>query len=415
MGSTVVLVGSMPSLASVIVSTALSTSPSTSGSLEFWSQRVSFSRPSLRRLRRWHCVSTSVCKYSVAATDFVDSRNAGTRDSDTSNSNRLTATSNADDTEIALKPAPKPLFKSEVDSLLSGKPVEQETSRVGPPTVENVGGGGGGRHPRQEERNKVIQSLGEVLEKAEKLETSKPGQLVSGIKQNGDKNRVAPSNTASDSRAASTRKSKTSKSVWRKGDAVATVQKVAPKTNSKVQRESRRGEDASLESQNNVTLRPAQPPVRPQPKLQAKPSVAPPPTLKKPVILKDVGATPKPPVVDQNELGSEKQQRKPILVDKFARKEPDSADPLISQAVLTPTKPGKGTASGKYKDRKKSVSPGGPRRRIVDDSEIVEEASELNVSIQGAATTRKGRKWSKASRKAARLLAAKEADRKSVV
>ncbi|KAF9667003.1 hypothetical protein SADUNF_Sadunf16G0287700 [Salix dunnii] len=69
----------------------------------------------------------------------------------------------------------------------------------------------------------------------------------------------------------------------------------------------------------------------------------------------------------------------------------------------------KGPAPGKYRDRKKGVSPGTPRRRMVDnDVEIPDE--ELNVSIPGAkGMLRKGRKWTKASRKAAKLQAAREA------
>jgi translation initiation factor IF-2 len=44
---------------------------------------------------------------------------------------------------------------------------------------------------------------------------------------------------------------------------------------------------------------------------------------------------------------------------------------------------------------------------VDDDVEIPDE--ELNVSIPGAATGRKGRKWTKASRKAAKLQAARDA------
>ncbi|XWS16772.1 hypothetical protein CRYUN_Cryun33cG0007900 [Craigia yunnanensis] len=147
--------------------------------------------------------------------------------------------------------------------------------------------------------------------------------------------------------------------------------------------------------------------------LQAKPSVVPPPMVKKPEILKDVGAARKSAVVNESDSDGKSKERKPILIDKFALKKP-AVDPIIAQAVLAPTKPGKGPAPGKFKDdyRKKNVSAGGPRRRIVNDDDLEipdEEASELNVSIPGAATARKGRKWSKARRKAARLQAAKEA------
>jgi len=206
-------------------------------------------------------------------------------------------------------------------------------------------------------------------------------------------------------------KTKTLKSVWRKGDSVAALPKVVkevPKASNRVIKgEPKTVEKAKLESQSTVPLKPPQPPLRPQPKLQGKPSVAPPPMIKKPVILKDVGAAPKSPVKDETGSRAPQSKGQPILVDKFARKKP-VVDPVIAQAVLAPIKPGKGPAPGKYRDRKKSVSPGTPRRRMVDDDvEIPDE--ELNVSIPGAASGRKGRKWTKASRKAAKLQAARDA------
>ncbi|KAF9672999.1 hypothetical protein SADUNF_Sadunf11G0102700 [Salix dunnii] len=84
---------------------------------------------------------------------------------------------------------------------------------------------------------------------------------------------------------------------------------------------------------------------------------------------------------------------------KVVKEPPVSPPPVIKKP---------GPAPGKYRDRKKSVSPGTPRRRMVDDDvEIPDE--ELNVSIPGASTGRKGRKWTKASRKAAKLQAARDA------
>ncbi|KAF4386599.1 hypothetical protein F8388_006554 [Cannabis sativa] len=56
----------------------------------------------------------------------------------------------------------------------------------------------------------------------------------------------------------------------------------------------------------------------------------------------------------------------------------------------------------------KKNAAGGSRRRMKADNDVdMDDSSELNVSIPGAA--RKGRKWSKASRKAARLQAARDA------
>ncbi|KAJ9153410.1 hypothetical protein P3X46_026853 [Hevea brasiliensis] len=413
MGSMVVLVGSMPSLASLIslgsfsVTSSWESSPSSycysSSSLV---RRVSLSKRSFRSAKRWHCV----CKYSVTTTDFIaDQGNAVSLDSN----NSFRPSSSVDvDSEVLLKPAPKPVLKSaslvsKGESLLGMSSVELDTSRDS---------------DDERERNEVIESLGEVLEKAEKLETYKPSPSTTR-KDNGNVNKISSSNMGANSRVAksgnpaASRKTKTLKSVWRKGDTVASVQKVVkevPKTNNKLVKEEEPipGEGIKLESQPTVPLRPVQPPQRTQPKLQAKPSVAPPPMMKKPVILKDVGAAPKPPVNDEADLGAKiSTGRQPILVDKFARKKP-VVDPIIARAVLAPTKPGKGPAPGRFKDRKKSVSPGGPRRRIVDDDDVEipdEDTSELNVPIPGAATARKGRKWSKASRKAARLQAAKEA------
>ncbi|KDP23199.1 hypothetical protein JCGZ_00191 [Jatropha curcas] len=421
MGSMVVLVGSMPSLASLIslgsqsvaAVSSSSCSESYSSSISLvrrvslskgsLGRRVSLSKRTLRSAKTWHCV----CKYSVTTTDFIADQ--GLNSNRNSNSFKGGSSSGGDvDNEILLKPAPKPVLKSPLgskgESLLDMSSVELDTSSRD--------------SDDERERNKVIESLGEVLDKAEKLETSKP----TSRKENGYMDKISPSNMPTNSRVAKsetsppTRKTKTLKSVWRKGDSVAFVQKVvkdAPKTDNKLlKEESITREEKKVNSQPDVPLRPLQPPFRPQPKLQARPSVAPPPMMKKPVILKDLGAAPKPPVADEADLGATKNNaRQPILIDKFARKKP-VVDPLIAQAVLAPTKPVKGPALGKFKDKKRSVSPGGPRRRIVDDDDVEipdEETSELNVSIPGAATARKGRKWSKASRKAARIQAAKEA------
>ncbi|XP_022717523.1 translation initiation factor IF-2, chloroplastic isoform X2 [Durio zibethinus] len=327
------------------------------------------------------------CKYSVATTDFVAEAN----DASSSSSYKDT------DAEIVLKPAPKPVLKSEEAKNKKGLSWDVELSE----------GEDEDEYEEQNERNKVIESLGEVLEKAEKLETS-------NVNVNVNVNKAKASSNGGGSgggKKAKSLKSVSLKSVWRKGDSVATVQNVVkepPKVNNN---DKRGGGVGKVESQGGSVaspLRPPQPPLRPQPKLQAKPSVAPPPRVKKPVILKDVGAAKKSPV----DSDGKSKERKPILIDKFASKKP-VVDPIIDQAVLAPTKPGKGPASGKFKDdyRKKNVSAGGPRRRIVNDDDLEipdEETSELNVSIPGAAA-RKGRKWSKASRKAARLQAAKEA------
>ncbi|XP_015888355.3 translation initiation factor IF-2, chloroplastic [Ziziphus jujuba] len=376
---------------------------------------VSLSKRSFRGKRRWHYVSFSVCKYSVTTTDFVaEHGNAVSLDSNTYSGGKDT-NGGAD---FVLKPAPKPLLKSagsNAEPLLDMNPMAWDPSRIsGDSDDEELG--------TEEERSKVIETLGEVLEKAEKLETSKPSQ-VGSKKDSVSENKHSPSNNSSTNsrnlepvNSARNRKSKTLKSVWRKGDTVANVQKVVRESSKPIgkidKEEPNSGEKLKVESQAVGPLKPPQQPLRPQPKLQGKPSIAPPPVIKKPVILKDVGASPRSAVVRKTDSSSKTQERKPILIDKFAPKKP-VVDPLIAQAVLAPTKPAKGPPHGKFKDeyRKKNV-PAGSRRRLVDDDDVEihdEETSELNVSIRGAATARKGRKWSKASRKAARLQAAKEA------
>ncbi|XWS10715.1 hypothetical protein CRYUN_Cryun38cG0021500 [Craigia yunnanensis] len=344
-------------------------------------RRVSLSKRSFSRKCK--------CKYSVAATDFVAEANNASSSSSYKDS----------DAEIVLKPAPKPVLKSD------GAKNEKGLSWNGELKEDE----GEDEDEEENERNKVIESLGEVLEKAEKLETSTVNVTV-------NVNKAKARGDAGGS--IGVKKTKTLKSVWRKGDSFGTVQKVvkeSPKVNNNDNRGGGGGE-GKVESQGGsgaAPLRPPQPPLRPQPTLQAKPSVAPPPLVKKPVVLKDVGAARKSPVVNESDLDGKSKERKPILIDKFASKKP-VVDPIIAQAVLAPTKPGKGPAPGKFKDdyRKKNASAGGPRRHILNDDDLEitdEETSELNVSIPGAATARKGRKWSKASRKAARLQAAKEA------
>lgn len=327
------------------------------------------------------------CKYSVAATDFVAEANNASSSSSYKDS----------DAEIVLKPAPKPVLKPEGAKNEKGLSWNGELSE--------------GEGKEENERNQVIESLGEVLEKAEKLETSNVNVNV-----NVNKARANGNGGGGGSGSGGVKKTKTLKSVWRKGDNVGTLKKVvkeSPKVNKSDSNGGGGGEEKVQSQGGSVVapLRPSQPPLRPQPMLQAKPSAAPPPVVKKPVILKDVGAARKSAVVDESDSAGKSKERKPILIDKFASKKP-VVDPVIAQAVLAPTKPGKGPPPGKFKDdyRKRNASAGSPRRRIVNDDDLGitdEETSELNVSIPGAA--RKGRKWSKASRKAARLQAAKEA------
>lgn len=398
-----VLVGTMPSLASLVSLGSISVTGTTSCCSESSCcslvRRVSLTKRNFKGKKRWVCKYSVTTQTTTTTTDFIEQGNgsAVSFDSNTFRGSNSDNDSDGDDNGIVLKPAPRPLLKSsgvQAGASVSGvDSVGWDPSRVAEDS-DSV----------EKERNKVIESLDEVLEKAEKLETRKDSGNVSV-------NKVTPPKVSTNTRngrpvnSVGAKKSKTLKSVWKKGDSVASVQKVVketPKTSIKKE-EPKMGGDVKLESQVNVPVRPVQPPLRPQPKLQTKPSVAPPPAIKKPIVLNDVGAAQKLSNINEADSAVKSKERKPILIDKFASKKP-AVDPLISQAVLAPTKPGKGPAPGKFKEdyRKK----GGPRKRIVDDDDDIpdEEASEL---IPGGA--RKGRKWTKASRKAAKLKAAKDA------
>ncbi|CAL5393690.1 unnamed protein product [Camellia sinensis] len=361
-------------------------------------QRVYFSRNvhsfhGILVKKRWGYVG--VCRYSVTTNYIADQGTCALLDS-------TFRGRKGDNSNIVLKAAPKAVLKSgsKAKSPLNINSVPWDPSKFS------------GDSDDDEERNKVIESLGEGLEKAEKLETSK---------------RVSVSvskpltNTSTDRRngkqvnSIDGRKSKNAKSVWRRGNPVVSIKKdvkESPKIEKVQKRESRVEGVGKVQSQVVSPLRPPQPPEKVQPKLQAKHFVAPPPVVKKPTtILKDVGVSPKTTTTDGADSAEKMKVHKPILVDKFASKKP-VIDRLIAEAVLAPLKPGKGIVPGKCKDefRKKSGASGGSRRHMADNVEIHdEEASELDVSIRGATTARKGRKWSKASRKAARLQAAKDA------
>ncbi|KAK7334950.1 hypothetical protein VNO80_26719 [Phaseolus coccineus] len=388
--------GTMSSLASPVSLGSLM-GVSSSGRSHSGVRRVSFSRGNCKGRKRWHCLSLSVCRYSVTTTDFIaDQGNSVSLDSN-SNSSSSSKGAGDDGTGFVLKPPPKPVLKA---------PENRDGPILGPSrTTGDV-----------EERNKVIESLGEVLEKAEKLGSSK----VNGDKNNGSANKPIRNNAGASPRtekpvnSAASLKSKTLKSVWRKGDSVASVQKVVkevpkPSYNKNEEEKSQTGGGEKLVSQTRAPQPPSKPqplkpqqPSKPQPALLSKPSIAPPP-VKKPVVLRDKGAA-------ETSVKS-KEKKSPILIDKFASKKP-VVDPLIAQAVLAPPKPGKAPSPGKFKDdfrKKGALAGGGRRRRILDDDDVIQDASELDVSIPGAATARKGRKWSKASRKAARLQAARDA------
>lgn len=342
--------------------------------------------------KRWRYVS--VCRLSVVTDYISDQGNAVTLENAyKENKDR--------DGDLILKPSPKPMLKpvSEVERPIVGN--SNLNSELNNGKLDNV-----------EERKKVIESLDEVLEKAERLETG--SAQVDSRRESRPISRPAPSASTSSpngrpSKIPDKGMPKTGKSVWRKGNPVSTVQKVVqePPKVDKVERVETRTEGGrKLNTQHRGPLGPPTPPQRPEIKLQAKPAVAPPVMPKKPV-LKDVGSS---LGTDRKDQSVKTKEKGPILIDKFAGKKA-AGDPMVAQAVIAPPKPAK-FSSGKFKDdyRKRGGAAGGQKRRMVDDNEIPdEETSELGVSIPGAASGRKGRKWSKASRKAARRQAEREA------
>uniref|UniRef100_A0A1J3CCQ5 Translation initiation factor IF-2, chloroplastic n=1 Tax=Noccaea caerulescens TaxID=107243 RepID=A0A1J3CCQ5_NOCCA len=422
MPSMLVLVGTMPSLASLVSLGGAGASVSgTSSSDASYAlvKRVSLSRRSVRGTKKWLCRYSVSSSTTTSTTDFIAEQNNSSVSID---SNSFRGSKEGDDSEIVLKQAPKPVLKPPVAR------VERGLGANSAPWSKELSNGG--KFDGEEERNKVIESLGEVLDKAEKLEISKPGNKEGGEAAKPSQPSAANSSNSKNGSFASaggTRKTKTMKSVWRKGDAVAAVQKVvkeSPKVDNKgMQIEPRSREENEVNAKAGTQMAPPQPPlrpqppVRPQPMLQGKPMVAQPP-VKKPIlkdhgmaskssgpILKDVGMASKPPSVSEEVDSSIKsKERKPILVDKFASKK-KASDPVASQAVLAPTKPGKGPPSNKFRveHRNKKNASASPRRRIVAE----DDGDEDLVSLPGSG--RKGRKWSKASRKAARLQAAKDA------
>ncbi|XP_072969446.1 translation initiation factor IF-2, chloroplastic isoform X1 [Typha angustifolia] len=343
--------------------------------------RISFG--SLNGWGRRRCAPGRLCKCMVT-TNFIEERGIPFSPESTFKGSSDTRD---DDADLILKPPPKPALKAPV----------RPNGPVGPASSALLSSNDIIAEKRSaaalEDRDKVIEALGEVLEKAEKLETSSSVKPVAKVTRNNLKSNENSKLGRPVDANSSIRKSKTLKSVWRKGNPVANVQKVV-KELPKIEGEK---VSPSLESENlpiaSMRAHVASPP-KAAPRLQMKPAVAPTPTAS--------------PVIKKSDAPKE---RKPILIDKFASKKP-AVDQIAAEALLAPTKPVKGFPPSRIKDerRKRSGAAGGLRRRLVDDAQIrAEEASELGVPIPGVAGARKGRKWSKASRKAARLEAAKAA------
>ncbi|KAF3782898.1 Translation initiation factor IF-2 [Nymphaea thermarum] len=358
--------------------------------------------PSNSKPRRWsHFLS---CKY-VVTTDFI------TEKGDFVSHDPNFRNSKEEDADFVLNPLPKPTLKTRP----SIEPVRKPMPRNSAPK-SNGYELPNGKSGELDDKNKVIESLDDVLEKAERLESmSKSDTAVNA--RNGSRSSASNNpREAKVSNSSSIRKSKTLKSVWRKGNPVASVQKVVDFPTSTVEKAQRKVDLSQDNSKVDIAEKRMSSNIasKAHPTLQAKPPARPVPEIKRPVILKDVGAV-RGPATTKEETGNSVQvkDRKPILVDKFAKK--PGADPLISQVILPPPKPARGPAQSKGKDerRKKSGEVGAPRRRMVfgggDEDIVDDDTNEIDMSIRGASTARKGRKWSKASRKAARLQAAKAA------
>jgi len=304
-------------------------------------------------IRRWHYEPGRLCRCMVI-TNLIEEKGVQF-------SSRGTVSVKADDdNDLLLKP------------VLPQKPVRPNGPPKGMTTASPPDRKAAGA--TLDDREKVRESLDAVLEKAEKLETSSSGNGDGGNampRQNDVSMRNGAGATAVEE-AGNSRKTKTLKSVWRKGNPVPTVQKVIreqPRTESR-----------------NQSAPAAKPPVssppKPVPPLLSKPSVAPAPRR---LVKSDTS----------------KDKKGPILIDKFASKRP-TIDPVVPEELLDPLKPVRGPPTKVRVDRrKKPETQAGSRRRMPNDDGLVDEDT-ADVPISGV-PVRKSRRWSKAKRRAARL------------
>ncbi|CAL9116251.1 unnamed protein product [Musa acuminata var. zebrina] len=337
---------------------------------------------------QWRVARGRFCKCMVT-TNLIEERGIPVSSESTFKVSNSSVSRN-DDADLILKPPLKPVLRAPPNGQLDPSNSASSNWSSDKAVREKPAA-------PMEDSEEMMESLGEVLDKVEKLETANAVKFGgkdsrdTGV-SNGSSKSGRPANAT-----LATRNSNTTKSVWRRGNPVASVQN-AVKEPAKVKEEEEK--NSSTTTVTNTSGAPLIAPLKPQmpsparPKLQAKPPVS-------------------PPTIPAAKTPDVQRQRKPILIDKFSSKKP-GIDPIAAEAILaTPLKPAKGPPPTKAKDdrRKKSSSTGSLRRRMVDDGKISEEeASELNVPIPGVTEPRKGRKWSKASRKAARLQAAKAAE-----
>ncbi|KAH7302165.1 hypothetical protein KP509_23G059100 [Ceratopteris richardii] len=312
----------------------------------------------------------------------------------------------------ALKPAPRPIVAPRPPTPSRPSPVSVDSKRPAdkkarpsrlnganpmPTDASNrqafrPGNGAERQESTSETSKSSIDSLGQILEKAEKLKEQKAAareqKTFSAQKDNA----------------------RFVKSTWRKGVGVevpppvetpqATLSGSADRTN-----DIRAGSNSKMTSSIQVEMKRPElrgPPMKPAPKpVPSRDS-----STKKEVILKDIGARdradgdPKP--ASAGKVGGK------VTSGKFAKgtKTSEVVDPFLG-----PAKPAKqGVAKGKDSKedwRKKSAGPGeGLKRRA-----SLKENEQDDSDIQGSevATRRGGRKMSKATRKAAREQAARAA------
>ncbi|EMS63921.1 Translation initiation factor IF-2, chloroplastic [Triticum urartu] len=230
-------------------------------------------------VRRWPCAPGRLCRCMVI-TNLIDEKGAQF-------SSRVSVNVKADDdSDLLSKPPQRPV-------RLNGPPASMDTATTSAPARKPAG-------VTLQDREKVRESLDEVLEKAEKLEASR-SRNVDGENRALRQNDVAKPNSSVPivvEEGSNSKRTKTLKSVWRKGNPVPTVHK------------------------------------------------------------------------------------RPMV------------DPAVAEALVDPVKPVRGPpAKAKDNRHKKIITPAGPRRRMSNDDR----------SVDDDAPVRKGRRWSKAKRRAARL------------
>jgi translation initiation factor IF-2 len=315
-----------------------------------WVTRISFT--GFDGIRRWHYAPGRLCRCMVT-TNLIEEK--GVQFS----ARGAVSVKADDDNDVILKQTQKPLRPNEPpEGMKAASPPERK------PAAASL-----------EDREKVRESLDEVLEKAEKLEASSSGNAGAGnagLRQSGVSTSTGPGKTAVEENG-NLRKTKTLKSVWRKGNPVPTVQKVI--------REQPRTESRSSTHSTSAAKPSVPSPSKPAPPLLSKPSVVPPP--RRPV-----------------QPDASKEKKGPILIDKFASKKP-AVDPVVPEEMLDLKKPVRRMPTkAKVERHNKLSTPAGFRRRVSNDDRVDEDATDGRIA---GVAVRKGRRWNKAKRRAARL------------